>query len=218
LKQAISEIAAHKVQTMKVALIGATGNVGSRLLAELLSRNHTVTAIARHPEKVSAQPGVTAKRGDVFDKAGLAVLLAGHDAAISAVRFAGSDPRTLIDAVKTAGIPRYLVVGGAGSLEVAPGQKLVDTPTFPAAYKPEALKGGEFLQTLRAEKDLDWTFLSPSAVIAAGQRTGKFRLGGDQLLTDDKGKSSISYEDFAVALVDELERPAHSRRRFTVGY
>lgn len=203
---------------MKVALIGATGNVGSRVLAELLSRHHTVTAIARHPEKTAAQPGVTAKRGDVFDKAGLTAALAGHDAVISAVRFSGSDPRTLIDAVKAAGIRRYLVVGGAGSLEVAPGQKLVDTPTFPAAYKPEALKGGEFLDLLRAERDLDWTFLSPSAMIAAGQRTGKFRLGGDQLLTDGSGKSSISYEDFAVALVDELEKPAHSRKRFTVGY
>jgi putative NADH-flavin reductase len=203
---------------MKVALIGATGNVGTRVLAELLSRRHSVTAIARHPEKVPAQPGVTAKRGDVFDKAGLTDLLAGHDAVISAVRFSGSDARTLIDAVKAAGVPRYLVVGGAGSLEVTPGQKLVDTPTFPAAYKPEALKGGEFLQALRAEKDLDWTFLSPSAMIAAGQRTGKFRLGGDQLLSDENGKSSISYEDFAVAMVDELEKPAHSRRRFTVGY
>jgi putative NADH-flavin reductase len=203
---------------MKVALIGATGNVGSRLLAELVARGHTVTAIARHPEKVPAQAGVTAKSGDVFDKAGLTAVLAGHDAAISAVRFAGSDARTLIDAVKAAGIPRYLVVGGAGSLEVAPGQKLVDTPAFPAAYKPEALKGGEFLVALRAEKDLDWTFLSPSAMIAAGERTGKFRLGGDQLLTDDKGKSSISYEDFAVAMIDELEKPAHARGRFTVGY
>jgi len=203
---------------MKVALIGATGNVGSRILAELLSRKHTVTAIARHPEKAPARPGVTAKRGDVFDKAGLTALLAGHDAAISAVRFSGSDPRTLIDAVKAAGLRRYLVVGGAGSLEVAPGKKLIHTPEFPAAYKPETGKGGEFLQLLRAEKDLDWIFLSPSAMIAAGQRTGKFRLGGDQLLTDASGKSSISYEDFAVALVDELERPAHSRRRFTVGY
>jgi uncharacterized protein len=203
---------------MKVALIGATGNVGSRLLAELLARHHSVTAIARHPEKVPAQPGVTAKRGDVFDKAGLTSLLAGHDAAISAVRFGESDPRILIDAVKAASVGRYLVVGGAGSLEVAPGQKLVDTPTFPQAHKPEATKGGEFLQLLRAEKDLDWTFLSPSAMIAAGQRTGKFRLGGDQLLTDGSGKSSISYEDFAVALIDELEKPAHSRRRFTVGY
>jgi putative NADH-flavin reductase len=162
---------------MKVALIGATGNAGSRLLAELVARGHAVTAIARHPEKVTAQPGVTAKRGDVFDKAGLTSLLGGHDAAISAVRFAGSDPRTLIDAIKAAGVKRYLVVGGAGSLEVAPGRKLVDTPTFPEAYKPESLKGVAFLQTLREEKALDWTFVSPSALFVPGQRTGKFRLG-----------------------------------------
>jgi putative NADH-flavin reductase len=203
---------------VKVALIGATGNVGTRLLSELVSRRHVVTAIARHPEKVPERPGVTARRGDVFDKAGLTALLAGHDAVISAVRFIASDPRLLIDAVKAAGVRRYLVVGGAGSLDVAPGQRLVDTPTFPAAYKPEALKGGEFLQALRAEKDLDWTFLCPSAVIAAGERSGKFRLGDDRLLTDASGKSSISYEDYAVAMVDELEKPAHSRRRFTVGY
>jgi putative NADH-flavin reductase len=203
---------------MKVALIGATGNAGSRLLAELVARGHAVTAIARHPEKVTAQPGVTAKRGDVFDKAGLTSLLGGHDAAISAVRFAGSDPRTLIDAIKAAGVKRYLVVGGAGSLEVAPGRKLVDTPTFPEAYKPESLKGVAFLQTLREEKALDWTFVSPSALFVPGQRTRKFRLGDDRLLSDDKGNSTISYEDFAVAFVDELEKPAHSRRRFTVGY
>ena len=203
---------------MKVALIGATGNVGSRLLAELASRGHAVTAIARHPEKALARPGVTPKRGDVHDKAGLAPLLAGHDAVISAVRFSASDPHLLIAAVKAAGVPRYLVVGGAGSLEVAPGQKLIDTPSFPAAYKPEAGAGGAFLELLRGEKDLDWTFLSPSALISAGERTGKFRLGGDRLLTGPDGKSSITYEDYAIALVDELEKPAHSRRRFTVGY
>lgn len=203
---------------MKVALIGATGNVGSRILAELLSRGHTVTAIARNPEKVPARPGVAPKRGDVHDKAGLAPLLAGHDSVISAVRFSASDPHLLIAAVKEARVPRYLVVGGAGSLEVAPGQKLIDTPNFPAAYKPEASAGGVFLGILRGEKDLDWTFLSPSALIGAGERTGKFRLGGDQLLTAADGKSSISYEDYAVALVDELEKSAHSRQRFTVGY
>ena len=203
---------------MKVALIGATGNVGSRVLSELLSRGHAVTAIARHPEKISARPGVTPKAGDVYDKASLAALLAGHDAAISGVRFSASDPKLLIAAVKEARVPRYLVVGGAGSLEVAPGKKLIDTPNFPEAYKPEAGAGGAFLDLLRGEKDLDWTFLSPSALIGAGERTGKFRLGGDQLLTAPDGKSSISYEDYAVALIDELEKPAHSRRRFTVGY
>jgi putative NADH-flavin reductase len=203
---------------MTVAVIGATGNIGSRILAELVSRGHTVTAIARHPEKTPATPGVTAKCGDASDKAGLVALLKGHDVVISALRFSGSDPHILIDAVKESGAKRYLVVGGAGSLEVAPGQKLIDTPHFPEAYKPEASKGGAFLQLLRGEKDLDWTFLSPSAIISAGERTGKFRLGADQLLTDAKGNSTISYEDYAVALVDEVEKHAHSRRRFTVGY
>jgi uncharacterized protein len=203
---------------MTVALIGASGNVGSRLIAELTSRGHAVTAIARHPEKIPAKAGVTAKRGDAADKAGLTALLKGHDVIISSLRFAGSDARTLIEAVKAAGPKRYIVVGGAGSLEVAPGQKLVDTPSFPAEYKNEAQKGAEFLQLLRGEKDIDWTFISPSALFIPGARTGKFRLGGDQLLVDGQGKSSISYEDYAIALVDEVEKPAHSRTRFTVGY
>ena len=203
---------------MKVALIGASGQVGSRILAELTRRGHYVTAIARNPEKIAAGPNVTAKKGDVFDKAGLAALLKGHDAVVSSVHFTASDPKLLIEAVRESGVKRYFVVGGAGSLEVAPGVKLIDTPQFPAAYKAEAGKGGEFLDLLRSSvTDLDWTFLSPSAVIAPGERTGKFRLGRDQLLTHDKG-SNISCEDFAVAAVDELEKPAHVRQRFTVGY
>jgi putative NADH-flavin reductase len=203
---------------MKIALIGASGFIGSRLLAELASRGHNVTAIVRNPEKVAAKPGVTAVKGDVFDKDGLAKLLAGHDAVISAVHFSASDPQTLLAAVKQSGVKRYLVVGGAGSLEVAPGVKLFDTPDFPAAYLDEARKGGAFLDLLKPEQGLDWTFLSPSALIQPGERTGKFRLGTDQLLVDAKGNSAISAEDYAVALVDELEKPAHSRRRFTVGY
>ena len=202
---------------MKVALIGASGAGGSRLAAELSRRGHEVTAIARHPDKIAKSPGVTAKKGDVFDKAGLAQLLKGHDAVVSAVRFSASDPKLLIEAVKQSGVRRYFVVGGAASLEVAPGVKLIDTPQFPAAYKAEAAKGGEFLDLLRKDKDLDWTFLSPSAAIGPGERTGKFRLGKDQLLTTDKG-SSISWEDYAIAAVDELEKPAHIRERFTVGY
>ena len=202
---------------MKVALIGASGAGGSRLLAELSRRGHQVTAIARHPENVAKLPGVTARQGDVFDTAGLIALLKGHDTVISAVHFTASDPNLLIEAVRESGVKRYFVVGGAGSLEVAPGVKLIDTPQFPAAYKAEAAKGGEFLELLRKDKDLDWTFLSPSAVIAPGERTGKFRLGKDQLLTHDKG-SNISWEDYAIAAVDELEKPAHIRERFTVGY
>lgn len=202
---------------MKIALIGATGNAGSRILAELTLRGHDVTAIIRNPEKLDPQPGVVAKKGDVFDQPGLAALLAGHDAVISAVHFTASDPRKLIEAVRTSGVPRYLVVGGAGSLEVAPGVKLIETPEFPAAYKAEAAAGGVFLDLLREERDLDWTFLSPSALFLPGERTGRFRLGTDQLLANAQG-SSISFADYAIALVDELENPAHSRRRFTVGY
>jgi putative NADH-flavin reductase len=202
---------------MKVALIGASGQAGSRLLGELTRRGHQVTAIARDPEKIAAGPGVTTRKGDLFDKAGLVQLLKGHDAVVSAVRFVASDPRLLIEAVKESGVRRYLVVGGAGSLEVAPGVKLIDTPQFPAAAKAESAKGGEFLDLLRQEKDLEWTFLSPSAMVGPGERTGKFRLGKDQLLTTDKG-SSISWEDYAIAAVDELEKPAHVRERFTVGY
>ncbi len=202
---------------MKVALIGASGQAGSRLLAELTRRGHHVTAIARHPEKIAAGPKVVARKGDVFDKPGLAALLNGHDAVVSSVHFTASDPKLLIEAVNESGVKRYFVVGGAGSLEVAPGVKLIDTPQFPAAYKAEAAKGGEFLDLLRKEPALDWTFLSPSAMFVAGERTGKFRLGKDQLLTNDKG-SSISFEDYAIAAVDELEKPAHTRQRFTVGY
>jgi uncharacterized protein len=203
---------------MKIAVIGASGNAGSRIVREIAGRGHAVTAIVRHPEKLTPQAGVTAARGDLFDQSAMAQVLAGHDAAISAVHFLASDPAKLIGAVRESGVERYLVVGGAGSLEVAPGVRLVTTPGFPVAYKAEAEKGGAFLDLLRQEKELNWTFLSPSALFAAGERTGKFRLGTDQLLTAADGKSWISFEDFAVALADEIERPAHVRQRFTVGY
>ena len=204
---------------MKIAVIGATGNVGSRIVEEALKRGHEVTAIARNPEKLGgARPNLVPKEGDVHAPDMLAKLLAGHDAAISAVRFVDSEPKKLIDAVKKSRVPRYIVVGGAGSLEVASGKALVDTPQFPAAARPEASRGRDFLSLLRAERDLDWTMLSPSALFAPGARTGKFRLGDDQLLTTADGKSSVSMEDYAIALIDEVEKPQHSRRRFTVGY
>ncbi len=202
---------------MKVALIGATGQAGSRVLAELTRRGHSVTAIARHPEKAPQGPLVIAKKGDVADPAALATLLRGHDAVISSVHFVDCDPASLVGTVRAAGVKHYLVVGGAGSLEVAPGVTLVSTSQFPAAYKEEATRGVQFLENLRGVDDLDWTFLSPSAFFVAGERTGKFRLGKDQLLTNEKG-SSISFEDFAIAMVDEIEKPAHIRERFTVGY
>ena len=202
---------------MKIALIGATGNAGSRILAELSRRGHAVTAIARNIEKVPALPGVVPAKADAADVKALATTLKGHDAVISSVHFTASDPSKLIAAVRESGVPRYLVVGGAGSLLVAPGVRLIDTPQFPAQYKAEAAAGGAFLELLRNETALDWTFLSPSAMFVSGERTGKFRLGGDELLSNDEG-SSISFADYAIALVDEIEKPAHSRQRFTVGY
>ena len=203
---------------MKIAVIGASGNAGSRITAELARRGHQLTAIARHPERITAHANVTPTKGDVMDQAGLARLVTGHDAAISSVHFLASDPIKLIAAARESKVGRYLVVGGAGSLEVAPGHRLVTTPNFPVAYKAEAEAGAAFLDLLRAEQELNWTFLSPSALFVAGERTGRFRLGTDRLLTAADGKSWISFEDFAVALADEIERPAHIRQRFTVGY
>lgn len=203
---------------MKVALIGISGQVGSRLLAELLRRGHEVTGIARDTGGVAARPRLLLKNADATRPAQLAPLLAGHDAVISAMKFATSDAAALIAALKQADVPRLLVVGGAGSLEVAPGKALIDAPGFPAAYKPEAEAGRRFLETLRQESRLDWSFLSPSAEFVPGERTGSFRLGDERLLTDASGRSWISMEDFAIAMVDELEAPKHSRQRFTVGY
>jgi putative NADH-flavin reductase len=203
---------------MKIAVAGASGRAGACITAELARRGHSVTGIARNPDKIAELANVTAVAGDANDRAALAKLWAGHDAAVSSIHFSVSDVETLIGAAKDARVPRYLVVGGAGSLEVAPGVRLVTTPNFPAQYKAEAEKGAAFLDRLRQEKELNWTFLSPSALIDFGNRTGKFRLGTDQLLVDSNGKSWISFEDFAVAMADEIERPAHIRKRFTVGY
>lgn len=201
----------------KVALVGASGNAGSRILKELSDRGHEVTAIARNPDRIPALPGVTAVAGDANDAAGLAALLRGHDVAISSIHFTASDPDALIAAARDSGVSRYIVVGGAGSLESEPGKRLIDSPDFPEAYRAEATAGAAFLDRLKAEDGLSWTFLSPSAVFAPGTRTGTFRLGTDQLLVSPEG-SHISFEDFAVALVDEIETPAHLRQRFTVGY
>jgi len=202
---------------MKVALIGASGSAGSRILAELARRGHQVLALVRRPENVLALEGVVAVRADANDIPALSNLLTGADAVVSSVKFKDTDTQGLIEAVRRARVKRYLVVGGAGSLEVAPGLREVDGPGFPSHVRPEALKGAEFLDQLR-RSDLDWTFLSPSRIFFAGTRTGKFRLGNDELLFDETGRSSISFEDYAIALVDELERPRHIRARFTVGY
>ena len=200
-----------------VAVIGASGNVGSRIIKELSDRGHSVTTIARDSSKITELPNVTATAGDVAQPDALAAILKGHDAIVSTVRFADVTAAQMLDIVRKSGVSRYLVVGGAGSLEVAPGKKLIDTPEFPEAYKAEAGAGSVFLDELRGADDLEWTFLSPSAMFIPGERTGTFRLGKDTLLANDEG-SSISFEDYAIALVDEIETPANIRARFTVGY
>ncbi len=202
---------------MKVAVVGGTGRAGSQIVAELARRGHQVTVIARHTDQASKAPGVTAKAVDMHDKAALVEALKGSDAVVSAVRFSDVAPSDLISAVKAAGVKRYLVVGGAASL-TAGGQRLFDSPHFPEAYKAEAGAGIAFLDALRGESDLDWTFLSPSMIFDGSERRGTFRLGKDDLLTDAEGKSHISFPDYAIAIADEIETPKHSRARFTVGY
>lgn len=203
---------------MKIAIIGATGNVGTRLTDEALRRGHTVTALARQASKLPTREGLTARDVDAADTQALAEALRGADVAISTVRFLQATAGQIVAAVKAAGVKRLLVVGGAGSLYVAPGVRLIDTPEFPEIYKAEAAAGGDFLNALRGESQLEWTFLSPAALFAPGERTGKFRIGKEELLVTADGKSWISMDDYAIAMLDEVEQPKHVRERFTVGY
>lgn len=202
----------------KIALIGATGRAGSQLLEEALRRGHSVTAIARDISKLAARAGVVSQRLDVLDATALQAAVAGHDLVISAAHFASIPASAVIGPVQAAGVKRLLVVGGAGSLLLPDGSRVIDAPDFPAEYKAEASAGAMFLDALRQEQQLDWTFLSPSALFVEGERTGRFRLGRDELLVSAEGKSWITFADYAIALLDEVEQPAHSRQRFTVGY
>jgi putative NADH-flavin reductase len=205
---------------MKIALVGASGNAGSRIQRELVSRGHAVIAIARNADRIEAQDGVTPVPADAGDADALAAAIQGSDAVVTSLKFAESNPETLIAAVRQAGVPRYLIVGGAASLKATgTDQRIIDSGTIPEAWMPEVGGGVKFLDRLKQEPEgLDWVFLSPSMFFGPGERTGTFRLGKDELLTAPDGKSSISYEDFAVALVDEIETPRHHRERFTVGY
>ena len=202
----------------KIAIIGATGRAGSQLLEEALRRGHTVTAIARNTGAIAARPGLTVKQADALDAAALQQAISGSDVVISAAHFATLPAPAVIGPVKQAGVKRLLVVGGAGSLLLPDGGRVIDSQGFPAEYKAEASAGAAFLDTLRQEKELDWTFLSPSAEFVETARTGTFRLGQDDLLVSSAGRSWISFGDFAIALIDEVETPKHSRQRFTVGY
>ncbi|HEY3754545.1 MAG TPA: NAD(P)-dependent oxidoreductase [Opitutaceae bacterium] len=203
---------------MKIAILGATGRVGSRLIAELTRRGHQITAVSRTPSRPPSPNQVTSVTADAQNPDQLKRTIEGNDAVIHAARFVDTDPAKIIAATKAARVPRLLVVGGAASLETAPGKRLLDSPHFPAEYKAEATAGAAFLDALKNEQELNWTYLSPARDFEPGERTGKFRLGKDQILSTPDGQSRISMEDFAIAMADEIEKPAHTRQRFTVGY
>jgi putative NADH-flavin reductase len=209
---------------MHIALYGATGKSGSRILNELLSRGHEVTAIVRDPAKLPEQKGLTIVQGDVSSAQEIASKIAGADAVVSAYGPPADDtdqllPVTerLIEGVKSASIPRLLVVGGAGSLEVAPGVTIIESGHLPAEWLPIAVSHANALKLLQ-KSDINWTYFSPAGFFVPGERTGKFRLGTNQLIANEQGDSRISLEDYAIALVDELEMPKHERARFTIGY
>ncbi|MEY4642598.1 MAG: Rrf2-linked NADH-flavin reductase [Pseudomonadota bacterium] len=202
----------------KVALIGASGKIGSKIAAELLSRGHTVTGIARHPEKVAAQPGLQAVAGDYTNPQSIAQAAKGHDAIISAASFIPDQAEQLIASVRAAGVKRFLMVGGAASLQTEDGRKVIDTIQLPDAWKAPVMEGIRTLELLRQVQDIDWTFFSPAVQIGSGERRGTFRLGKDQVVKDAEGNSKISYDDYAIAMVDELERGQNLKGRFTVGY
>ena len=217
---------------MKIALIGATGFVGSALLKELTDRGHEVTAIARHPENLAVKgPLVHPVAADIGNVQQIADLVKGCDVVVSAYNPGWSDPmiyehylagaRAIQEAVRVSGVKRFIVVGGAGSLEVAPGVQLIDTPQFPAEYKPASSAAREYLRELRQEKEMAWTYFSPAILMGPDQpgvRLGHYRLGLDNPVFDAEGKSMLSVEDLAVAIADELEKPKHVRMRFTAGY
>jgi len=211
---------------MKIAVFGATSRIGS-LVAEALNRGHDVTAIVRHPEDYTLQrPHLKVAKADLFRTQEVETGAFDHDTVVCSYNYThGAAPSTitevaipLINGVKQAQVKRLLIVGGAGSLEAAPGVQLVDTPGFPVEYKPASLAAREALRTYQQEKELEWTYVSPAAEIEPGERTGKFRTGTNRLLTDATGRSFITMEDFAVAIVDEIENPQHVRQQMTVGY
>jgi uncharacterized protein len=216
---------------MKIIVFGATGNVGRRVAAEALRRGHEVVGVVRDPAAVtSPDPRVTLVTGDATYADRVAEIVRGADAVVSAISprpnarglaapSLETNSRALIAGLRAAGVRRVLYVGGASSLEVAPGQVLADQPDFPEAYRAEAREGRDALAVWRREaQELDWTYLSPAAEIAPGERTGTYRTTGDQLLVDANGKSFISFEDYAVAVLDELEQPRHVGQRFGVAY
>ncbi|NTF97914.1 NAD(P)-dependent oxidoreductase [Rhizobium rhizogenes] len=202
---------------MWVAVVGGSGKVGSWLVAELLDRSHEVTVVSRHAGQMVSRPGLTQLQGDAADPVALAKDLAGHDVVVSVVRFVDFAPDDMLAALRGAKVKRYLSVGGAGSLRHPEGGLIYDRGNMTESVRTNSRMGGVWLDRLR-ESGLDWTMLCPGNRFYDGERTGKFRLGGDEAIFAADGTSSISYQDFAVALVDELEHPRHRGTRFTVGY
>jgi len=203
---------------MNIVLIGATGAIGSRILDEALRRGHKVTAVTRDPKKVEARQGMTVSAGSTTDGPALTRLIKGHDVAVVSVKWNENDITRVIDVIRKAGVKRCLFVIGAGSLLRKDGRThfdyMAERGIQPPTSKPAALA----LAEIRKVSDLDWTAISPPASIQPGERTAKFRLGLDNLIEDDEGESRISREDFAIAILDEIEKPRHIRQRFTAAY
>ncbi len=214
----------------KLVLIGASGFVGSAILKEALERGHEIKAIVRHPEKITVKnKNLTVEKGDVSSSDLVSKLCKGADTVISSYNPGWTNPDivsetlkvhpAILEGVKKSGVKRFLVTGGAGSLFISPGLRLMDSGIIPEPYLPAVRALASFyLDNLTGEKELDWVFFSPAGTIAPGKRTGKFRLGKDDMITDSEGKSNISVEDYAVAMLDEAENPSHHRERFTIGY
>jgi putative NADH-flavin reductase len=228
LEQTVTYPITYKSNNMiKIAVIGATGFVGTALVKEGLSRGYEITAIARNSDKVEKAAGVTAVAADVNDVAALAAALSGHDAVISSFNAGWTNPnlyndflqgsKNIQEAVKKAGVKRYLTIGGAGSLFID-GKQLVDSPEFPKDYYPGASSARDYLTELRKEDELDWTFLSPAINLHPGKRSGEFRLGTESPVFNAEGKSEVSVEDLAVAVFNELENNQYVKARFTLGY
>jgi putative NADH-flavin reductase len=212
---------------MNIGVIGATGRIGQRIVAEALSRGHNVTAFTSSGAKIPAEKGkVSWKTANVMDAQSVAKAMEGQDVLISSYGPPmGSDPKPLVTAAESLlkaaekhPNVRLLVVGGAGSLEVAPGKTVIDSGLIPAEWIAIPIAHKEALDVYRKNSSANWTYFSPAGSIQPGERTGKFRLGGDQLVVGENGKSEISMEDYAVAMIDEIEKPGKSRRRFTIGY
>ncbi len=214
----------------QIVLIGASGFVGTALLQEALERDIQVKAVVRHPEKMAIQsPLLQVVQGDVSSSETVSALCKGYETVVSAYNPGWSNPaiyeetlttyQAILEGVKRAGVKRLLCVGGAGTLFVKPGIRMIDTETIPDRIRPGVESLGKFyLEVLLKEKEIDWVFFSPAGSLDPGQRTGKYRLGKDDLIVNGKGESHISVQDYAKAMIDEAEKPVHHQERFTIGY